>query len=249
MALQEHLQRESRNFAELIQATAKDASRKNVHDLRVCCRRLQSDLWLIPKKNRTGSIRRAYRHLGNLVDTLGDQRRYDVAWQDAKAFGVQKKKIRERREKARDRVQKFLKGKKAKKYTKDLNKGIKKANQVAAAFMVPQLEKLRVRSQGMLENTPTRSADWHKLRIELKRVRYVLEAFHHEIPRLKSIQDHLGRWHDMRVLADLVGNKRVVKQAQKKEVGAAQRSLKGIREKTGNALAGVESELTHHSAS
>src|SRR5262245_45846071 len=114
MSLEISFKEQVRHFKKLSKKTHRKASAKHVHDLRVATRRLRADLWVIPKESRTKSAKKSLKFLKKLGKILGEQRKYDVALEDAQQFGTKTKKIKEKQKKGQKEVLKFLSQKRQK---------------------------------------------------------------------------------------------------------------------------------------
>ncbi|MBI1860596.1 MAG: CHAD domain-containing protein [Deltaproteobacteria bacterium] len=182
--------------------TRKSPSIKNVHELRVLIRRVRSQLWLIPKEQRTRAIKKARRDLKKIASLLGEQRKYDVAITDAQELGLAVASLRKERERARLRIPPALKGRKRDRVRKQIREAIRDTNRLSSSTLIPRIERLRKELEGGLPKSQT---DRHQLRISVKRARYVLKRFGYNPKSLHELQDLLGRWQDLATLGDLIG--------------------------------------------
>jgi CHAD domain-containing protein len=229
---------ESKRFARLAKKTCKEAKPADVHHLRALTRRLRTHLWVIPKTEQCKPILKARRDLKCLAQVLGEQRTYDVALEDAPLYGRKTMALREKRKAARKSVRKALK--KRKHYEKEIHKALKEANRLSALSFLPKIEELQHQLKHSIQNPPKTSPARHRLRIAVKKARYLLENFHNALPPLKTLQDHLGRWNDLRVLSILTGHPRNLIRDREEEWQEATRILPGVLKKTDRKLAAVK---------
>lgn len=243
MNLESSLRDGVKKFNSLSKETHRRPKANNVHDLRVVTRKLRADLWLIPKAQRTDAIRKARRDLKQLGQVLGEQRQCDVALEDAIHYKRKTKHIKRQRDTARKKVLAVLRKKKRESYTGNLKQAIRDIHDISPRSFSPRIDNLRHQLVRAMKSPPRTSLARHQLRIRVKRARYVLEAFHHEIPRLTSLQDRLGRWHDLVVLSAMSGYPKKVIDARNREWRLAERSLGATLGHTSKALRAVVREL------
>jgi CHAD domain-containing protein len=188
-------------------------------------------------------VRIAKRELGELAEVLGEQRKYDVALADAARFRRKPEPIRARLVKAREGVRRAL-GKRGRRlHLVHLERALRDWNRVSATAFVPRLEKLRNALERAGRRPPRSNRGRHRLRLEVKKARYVLELAGRKIPSLKSMQEHLGRWHDLVVLADLTGETRGLVAARNKEWRCVTQMLSATIRVTARALKELAKEL------
>jgi len=70
-----------------------------------------------------------------------------------------------------------------------------------------------------------------------------LEAFYRDVPELRALQDRLGRWHDLKVLSELVDEPESVIEQKKREWSRAQRLIVKTLPRAQQALKLLEQEL------
>ncbi len=122
--------------------------------------------------------------LHELDQVLGAKRELDVALKDAVYYGFNPALIQRQRRQAKQQVVQFLKPKYQKKILGKLKKFQKKLN-VESIF---------------------KDREMHQLRINLKKIRYILEASGQTSERLRILQSELGRLHDLQVLKKISGS-------------------------------------------
>ena len=216
--------------AEIFEERAKDVSRNfsvsQVHKFRVVCRRLRALFWLVPKEQRTRSVRRAIRDLKFLTDVFGEQRKLDIALKDAICFSRDTEEIERQRADGRRAVESAITKEKRRKYVKHLRRAVKRMRKYEWATLVPRMESLRARLETAQKHPPRGNTAGHSLRINAKKARYVLEALGTPSSRLEQLQDHLGRWHDLIVLDELTGHTAAMLSEKQREWDTSQRMLK-----------------------
>jgi CHAD domain-containing protein len=211
------LRRDAKRFKTLAKKTARHPTPDHVHDLRVVTRRLRAELWLTPPRYRTDAIRECRRDLRQMARVLGEQRKYDVALEDARRFDRRTRRIEKRLAATRAGVDTILRAKRRKQCLVHLKQAIGDAGRIPSRAFRPRIEALRHRLERSERRHPTSTPARHRLRIDVKKARYVLEAMRSDVPGLVSLQDHLGRWHDLMVLSTLTGHPRAVVTAHRAE--------------------------------
>lgn len=215
----------AKKFKALARKVARHPSASRVHALRVLTRRLRADFWLAPKPQRTRRLRQTRKELGGLCDVLGEQRKYDVALEDARRFRRDTDDIKSRLRSARDEVRRSLRKRKRKAVSKHIEKAARDLNRLPAEALAPRLEEIRKRLEKAEHHPPHSNRGRHRLRLEVKKARYVLDTLNRKAPRLNALQDHLGRWHDLIVLSEITGRSEKIKAAREKEWARVERSL------------------------
>lgn len=203
-----------RRLRGLARETAKHRTVGNVHDLRVLSRRLRSELWLVPKKRRKDHFRKARRRLRHLGKVLGKERMYDVAIRDGERFRRKVGNLRRDRRAARDAVRKLLRRRWRKGSFSGVEEALRDLDRVPRPSLVPRLERLRADLKKAARHAARSDRARHRLRLALKKARYVLDLFHRPVPTLEALQKRLGRWHDYVVLIELTGRSRRVAAAR-----------------------------------
>jgi len=236
MSIATNLAKTAQEFRNLSKRASEDPTPDRVHDLRVLTRRIRADLWLVPPSLRTRAIRRSRSELRKLARQLGEQRKYDVAREDAIRFKRETKEIMERLKVARSDVARALTSKKRKRYRTHINRAVSDANRISASSYIPRIETLKKELVRSRNHPPITGSARHHLRIEVKKARYLLQALGRDVPSLNSLQEHLGRWHDLTVLSGLTGHPRELVKAKEREWKKAKRSLDSTLSKTIDAI-------------
>jgi CHAD domain-containing protein len=206
-----------------------DDDPKDIHDLRVSCRRLQQVIALLFPKPRRGKSRKVLRSLRDLRRDWNACRNLDVN------LDLLQEKLEspntDRARDAWDQVREYMSELRAQEFAGarkrlrrlDLFALIEKTRQLLEAVKIETVQELNFRDslsdtrvQWHAALTRAKSSKepkhLHELRISGKRLRYRFEilaelgddaAKSHE-KSLKALQDELGRWHDRHVLLDFV---------------------------------------------
>jgi len=212
-------------FRKLADETARDPTPDRVHDLRVVTRRIRADFWLVPRPHRSRAIRRARRDLEHLAAILGEQRKYDVAMGDAARYGSQTRRIEQRLQVAQRKVSRALGDKDRRRCARRLTRAISDLNELDNAVLGSRVPRLARRLEVARHCPPKTNAARHRLRIDVKRARYLLEATRRPAAHLERLQDHLGRWHDLMLLLKVAGRRKAVTAACAREWRLAKRCL------------------------
>lgn len=196
-ALARKFQTEVRNLKRLVQAVRDDPRPKVVHELRATTRRLRAVLFIFPEAHEV--VRALGRKLGHI-------RELDVAIDDAIHYGLPARRIdeaRKKRKRYRKQIQNFLKKKKT--------RGVFENLAAKAASLKPA--QLKQSNSDIL----------HRLRIEVKKLRYRIEALSSNSDNLTQLQRALGRAHDMEVLQDVIGSSAEIRREHATRTQAALR--------------------------
>lgn len=190
----------------------KDAD--EVHDLRVACRRLRAGLWLFGDGVGRKRRRRLDRALSRLSQVLGAVRECDVLMAAEGLDADQRRDIRRQRRRALTRVHERLSqapGRRLRRRLQHLRARLSQdpafAQPLRADLIEDALARRRHRLQQRLPTARCGDPDaLHRLRIQVKKLRYCMELLQDALPasrrqcanleRLRRAQDRLGDWND-----------------------------------------------------
>jgi len=214
----------------------KQAKAEDVHDLRVLTRRLRAAVWMGRLLGGWRGFRRIRRLLRSLGRALGERRMIDVIVADAGRLGMPADSItarrpgadavllravrRTRRRGLVDRVRRAARG-----MTLRLGEDLP----IALAGLAGRLSSAHARRYGG-------AAALHRLRIEAKKARYVLELLGLPTAPLVVVQRGLGRWHDLDVLQRELGRHPLAAREQRTERARAARVLDRAVETSSRSL-------------
>jgi CHAD domain-containing protein len=189
----------------------------DVHDLRVALRRCRTMADALSEVNPSPGWRKLKKASGGMFRALGELRDVQVMYAFVKNFGPARDPVRRHMLRSLSAKERECRAAAAKAFDdfdrKEWKKLARKLSSKASFFPVEsvvfqRLALARLNAAAELYQQARRkrsSTAWHRLRIALKRFRYVLDNF---LPRryevwaddLKRIQDSLGELHDLDVL-------------------------------------------------
>ena len=220
----------------------------DVHDLRVLTRRLRAMIWVarrLSSPSACGRLRRALRRWGQ---ALGERRMLDVALEDAARYGLPAGALAARHAASGRLLRQELAADRCRELAGLLHKAARKLARRtpareprgpvarAARGLAADLARRRKGLRAALIAAPRGKEDLHRLRLEAKKMRYVLDALSLRGAVLKELQGHLGRAHDLEVLQQLLGGHPGAARDEARARDAALRVM-------GAAVARVEREL------
>lgn len=206
----------SKSLADWLQSAYEDPSRKNVHRVRTSIRRCEG---VVNASDYSPSNKEAQllKRLKKVRKAAGDVRDLDIHLGLLESDELQQSNLST----SREQVETVL-ARERKKAEKDLVDELDKA---LASGVDKKAEKLCARASKQLptdlpaivdkqlralalESKLDDAEGLHNVRIELKRVRYALEARNDQalkplIDGLKTVHDGIGEWHDWTTLADI----------------------------------------------
>jgi len=230
----------SERFEKKAKEAYDDPSVSNVHALRVLIRRLRSHLWLIPKADRSLKVRKALRSLKILADVLGEQRKYDIALKDALEFSLPTEEIEARRARNKRKVRTRLTCTNRQKLAREIASALVEVrDNTTDDILRPRLRALsrRLRREG--SHSPRDEEAGHQVRIDAKKARYLIETFGEPMARLDELQNHLGRWHDLLVLDEMVGPLKKVTAEKNREWKKSLKLIKPVLRKASQCLSNL----------
>ena len=207
------------NFKEQRNEVVHGQKPEAVHELRINVRRLLSLIWIFRQGSDFKVPAGLNRHLRELNRALGIRRELDVACRDSKKFNAAGKKIDKERARAASHLSRFLARKSQMGITRDLSKMSRKLEPYSLEGKriknSATKEKLRKKITYWRSHPPVTPNEWHECRIELKKVRYILEALGYAVGPLIEAQDMLGRAHDLDFLARYTEQSKKMARARK----------------------------------
>jgi CHAD domain-containing protein len=207
-ALERDWAKRMKMFERLVDKGAGALSDDDVHDLRVTTRRLRASLWVLRHCMESNAADRAHRDLRSIGRVLGERRMWDIALGDAQKYGADTGEIEKKRARAHAKLHRALRGARVQSTLKDLRRLEKKIPGLMLERLAPWLQGYEWELAYRLQKRPRTPTERHELRIQAKKVRYVLECLGRKSARLEKLQDHLGREHDLDVVHGLIGRKR-----------------------------------------
>ena len=195
-----------------------------IHDLRVLTRRLRAAVWLgraLAPEKPFDPARRLLRKLGRC---LGARRALDVAASDAVAHGLNPARLEPLRAAAGKAVERRLSPVRQRRVLAALETAARALRHAGDApdRLARALDRHARRLGVALARAGRSHAALHRLRIQAKKVRYVLEALGRDGDFLRPLQRRIGRAHDLDVMQSLLG-------AHPRAAGSAHRARKAAR--------------------
>jgi CHAD domain-containing protein len=205
VSIAKDLKRMRKKLSRLAPRVQKKWDPDELHDLRVLTRRLRAIVWLSrhsAKGPRLKELRQVLRDLGH---ALGEKRTLDVLEKDAEKYKVSGKPKPGDLKKAKKQIVAQLESRQTNGLNHLLRAAEKKLSKLQSRDLQPALAELIVRLEKLGEHKPKNPKEWHLLRIEVKKVRYAAELLGVKVGELKTIQDLLGRGHDLGLLMERSG--------------------------------------------
>lgn len=189
-------------------ATTDELSEDDVHDLRVTTRRLRAALSVLRHCMQNQTAERCHRELRAIGAALGERRMWDIIRRDAEKYGANTSEIEKQRHRAHARLRRALARGRVRKLVTSMRKLEREIPGLMLEKLSPWLQGYEWELAYCLEKPPKTPETRHKLRIQAKKTRYVLECLGRRAPSLERLQDHLGREHDLVELRGSIGAKR-----------------------------------------
>lgn len=209
-------------FEQLAFEVSKKPSRKKVHELRITIRRLRVLLWLSNHSLLIRPFEKLSSSLHELGQTLGYQRELEVSIKEAKRHHLPTKKLKTQLLATQKKTLKKMTLKKQDKIHKQILKVGKKLKKDSNPNLDVAILKLRKRLTIVTQKTTFTEKELHRLRIFVKKIRYIFEVLGKPTQPLQSLQYFLGQIHDLEVLQSLSKQnkslRREILQKQKKVI-------------------------------
>jgi CHAD domain-containing protein len=193
---------------------------EQVHQFRVCTRRIRGILWVVRHDYRHWHCKkvRAVRHeLKQVGDILGKRRELDVCLAMSKKYGLKMGRLEVERLREGGRVRSFM--------ARRGESVITQLEKLALLLMAepPQAHRrdssagLRRRLRKWQKSLPKSDHDFHKLRIFVKKLIYIFAARDQYIdPKITLFHRLLGRMHDLAVMEETLESNPEIELIRKK---------------------------------
>lgn len=202
---------------------------KDRHDLRVLIRKMEAILKLLKDYLPESHYKNIRKVLKRTMKKLGRYRDKDVLHENAKELNLKisvnfKKNIP---------LKNFISNEEIKILEKELSWIHKRLEEMTEIPLKRRTEELQDKLINWQKQKSIADNKLHAFRIFMKRVRYSLEAYSLPVEDLKTLQNHLGRFHDMHVLQDYVSAPEIARimQAEQTQI------MKGKKAVMNSALA------------
>ena len=220
-----YLTEQAHLFEKQARRTYQDATRKNVHELRITLRRIRAALWLIEHGSPRISFGKLPSSLRKLGQVLGEQRELDVAIKDATQYHLKTKKLKSQRLSKKQMLFSKIESKHRKKILRKLETATRKLQHHSDLNLQVGLTRMRGRLIPWVRKARINDSDLHELRITAKKARYVLEAIGRPVQPLRNLQAPLGRGHDLEVLQNILGKNSKVQSDVRLQYQKARQSM------------------------
>lgn len=187
----------------------KNLDKESVHQLRLHIRRIRLLLWLIKNSTSKISVKRLDHKLDKLGEKVGKVRELQVAIDDAKNYGIKTAELKKRKRKPQKKLANELQKKEIKKLEDGVSSVMQKFSKQKNFSYSEALKKLSKRTSDWSGPLNGGTEELHQLRKDLKKVHYLLTAFEKKHGELELLLDSLGRVHDLEMLEELTGTKKV----------------------------------------
>jgi CHAD domain-containing protein len=212
--LLKYLTRQSKVISKLSPIENHQLTGKNIHACRVATRRAEAVFWILKQCASHLPFRKIRRDLHKLEKSLGRVRELDVAISGANAYGIKSGRLKDQRKIARRKLLRFVDSVSGKKLAKRFSAAQKIVHSNGLLNMVHVKGDLTEKMAHELVIPVHAENSLHKLRVTMKKVRYVLECMGKPVAPIKSLQSVLGEAHDLEVLQDLTEKNAEITAAQ-----------------------------------
>lgn len=177
---------------------------REVHKLRGAIKRVAAVLWMLELSKPHHKTRKVLRRLDKLGGKLGQIREVDVAIRDSHHLGVPNAQLLELKKLRIKRARRFPRGGTLltllKEYLKHLKNKLSNQSNAGSIVLKPAADRIFLELKKELRHPSTHPKGLHRLRVELKRPLYLLEALNQPRETLDQLQSILGDIHDTQTL-------------------------------------------------
>jgi CHAD domain-containing protein len=204
------LKRRIRDVDRGITLVSKRQALSDVHRLRVSARRLKAIFWVLKKGTSVEISRPLERTLSRLTHLLGQRRELDVLARDARHYHLEVQAIQKMSIDASVGLVDFLNSKKTQNLLNGAQNILGELEEKDSVHLRRVRRALKEKFRRWSNGFPRNPGELHRLRIALKKAKYVLEAIDRPTGVFEKVQRDLGRYRDLQVLLDYTGKHRRV---------------------------------------
>jgi CHAD domain-containing protein len=172
-----------------------------------------------------GQLKKTLRRLSHL---LGERRTLDVLALDASHFRFDQKRLQPSVARSGQAICSRLSDKNLRKIEAQLDDAQRRLKGLAVDEFRPAFGELIAVIEGLKRMRPRSPKQWHRVRIEAKKIRYACEILRVKTDELKLIQSKLGREHDLEVLTERFGKNRKVTSEKQRILSQMKTRLPGL---------------------
>jgi CHAD domain-containing protein len=209
--LDKYFTKQSMRVQRLGREVKRTPKRSLVHQLRVATRRIQALLWLCQHCDPPRRFKKLEMRLRKLFKVLGPVREIDVAIQDSSKYHAPTNHLQDQRRRKVKAMQRQLDDRKRRKLTHQLNQVGRVLRAQSTLNLHTALEQLRSELSRGEARRHLNADQLHRLRLTVKKARYVMEALGEPVAPLTDIQKMLGKAHDLEILAGYIGRSKRLK--------------------------------------
>jgi CHAD domain-containing protein len=213
-------------FSKGLLAQSKHLSFEGVHDLRVSTRRLRALIRLL-EKNTSYRVPEVSRHgLKKLGRVLGIRRQWDVTLKGARKYHLSESALLKDQRAAGAELQKILRRPEIQRLPLELRLYGQSLGAERVSVQKKKLRKIRRELKAWLQKKHFSKNELHKLRVSMKKIRYVFESLNIPVEKLKELQDRLGTCHDLMVLSKYFDQPKQVLKEERQEIKKVQKRIR-----------------------
>lgn len=236
--LDRYLSKNGRKFIGLLKKVRRKLLPADLHELRILTRRLRAVVWISRHSSNGPSLKRLRVELRDLGHVLGERRTLDVMRRDARRYRMSADRLDFRSVRAAKQVRRSLRRQKRERLSELLEDATKKLSSVESHDACLAVAEMVARTRELGKTRPQTPQEWHRVRIEVKKIRYAAEALGLKMPELKKIQDILGKGNDLQVLRDSLGDKRGLARDENRRWTQARRKMPQVLSRAEKKLRG-----------
>jgi CHAD domain-containing protein len=162
---------------------------------------MRAVVWISRHATSGPRLKKLRKVLSRLGQDLGERRTRDVLERDAAHYGLEVKA------RSRPKAIGLLKARNLRTFERSLIDAERCLRGIQTKDLRPAVAELIVRVEELQCNHPKSEKEWHRLRIEIKKVRYASELLGLNTSEIKKLQDLLGQGHDLSVLMEEAGHR------------------------------------------
>jgi len=172
---------------------------------------MRAAFWILKRGPGTQEIKELNLYLKKLGKLLGRVRDADLALVDAKNYHINVKELKVSQVILKKKILKMIGTHQLNELKSRLAAASNLAANISPSVIAKAREELVILMDSRIDKKFRGAKKLHRLRIDMKKARYILEAVGEPIEPLKPLQDVLGEAHDLQILRDLVGKSKILK--------------------------------------
>ncbi|MDG0818267.1 CHAD domain-containing protein [Bdellovibrio svalbardensis] len=217
-----------KEFTQKCKESVRHPTPQNIHQLRILNRRIRSIFWIIKQETNIDLPSGVQKKAALFGKELGALREIDVLIKDAAYYNLSDSKLPGKRSRKARKLQDSIEREFLPVLNRDLRKLINGAEPLPSINYKELRSTLKKALKKWPKRLPKKKEKQHQIRIDAKKTIYRMELLGAKSVQLRLLQKSLGRVHDLEVLENHFGKKKVISKDIEANLKTAYRTYQKI---------------------